>query len=145
MIVTDLYNMIVISHKDFIGHFTLAGHSIKILAYANDTVHLSTLTDIRIYKLLLRQYILATKKGPTRLGIKVVKATKYLEVITRDDRKREGKTNKTRAILIINYGREENETCYGRTRTRNAGTAQKVWSCPTHLHQKGEWVSPFSQ
>jgi hypothetical protein len=54
------------------------------------------------------------------------------------------KNNKTRAILTTNYGREENERCYGGTRTKSAKTAQKVWSCPTHLHQKGEWASPFS-
>jgi hypothetical protein len=61
VVVADLYNMAVISHKHFTGHPTLLGHFIKISAYADDmVVHLSTLTDIRIYRLLLKQYALAT-------------------------------------------------------------------------------------
>jgi hypothetical protein len=59
-VVADLYNMAVISHKHFTGHPTLAKHFVKISAYADDTtVHLRTLIDIKIYRLLLRQYCLA--------------------------------------------------------------------------------------
>jgi hypothetical protein len=101
--IADLYNMAVISHKHFRGHQTLPGHFVKISAYANDTaVHLGTLTDVRIYKLLLRQYALATggitnlgksegvlcgkwKANPPNLGIRIVKASKYLGVITGND------------------------------------------------------------
>jgi hypothetical protein len=55
-VVADLYDMAVISHRHFQGHQTLPGHFVKIFAYANDTaVHLGTLTDVKIYKLLLRQ------------------------------------------------------------------------------------------
>jgi hypothetical protein len=89
-VVAALYNMAVISHKRFTGHPTLAGHFVKISAYADNTaVHLSTLTDIRIYRLQLRWYALATggvtnfnkseavlygswRKDPPDLGIKVV-------------------------------------------------------------------------
>jgi hypothetical protein len=103
-VVADLYNMVVISHKHFTGHPTLVGHFVKISAYADDTaVHLRTLTDVKIYRLLLRQYSLATggvtnfnkseavlcgswRRDPPDLGIKVVKATKYLGVITGDDK-----------------------------------------------------------
>jgi hypothetical protein len=73
------------------------------LAYVDDTiVHLGLLTDIKIYKLLLRQYSLAKggitnfhkseavtcrpwKRSLPDLGIKVVKAFKYLGVITGND------------------------------------------------------------
>jgi hypothetical protein len=99
-VVADLYNMAIINHKQFKGHETLPGHFVKISAYADDTaVHLGSLTDINIYKLLLRQYFLATggvtnlykseavlcgpwKKSSPDLGIKVVKASKYLGVVT---------------------------------------------------------------
>ncbi len=60
-VVADLYNMAVISHKSFKGHETLKGNFVKISAYANDTaVHLGSLADIKIYRLLLNQYSLAT-------------------------------------------------------------------------------------
>jgi hypothetical protein len=60
-VVTDLYNRAIINHKHFKEHETLMGHFVKISAYADDTaVHLGLLTDIKIYKLLLRQYSLAT-------------------------------------------------------------------------------------
>jgi hypothetical protein len=55
--------MAIISHRHFRGSQTLPGHFVKISAYAEDTVHLSTLVDIKIYKLLLRQYALATGGG----------------------------------------------------------------------------------
>jgi hypothetical protein len=102
VVVADLYNMAVISHKHYMGHPTLARHFVKISAYADNTaVHLRTLTDVKFYKLLLRQYSLATRgitnfnkleevlcgswrRDPPDLGIKVVKATKYLGVITED-------------------------------------------------------------
>jgi hypothetical protein len=76
---------------------------VKILAYADDiAVHLRSLTDIKIYKLLLRQHSLATggvtnfhkseevtcgpwRRSPPDLGIKVFKASKYLGVITGND------------------------------------------------------------
>jgi hypothetical protein len=60
-VVADLYNRAIINHKHFKGHETLTGHFVKISAYADDTaVHLGSLTDIKIYKLLLIQYSLAT-------------------------------------------------------------------------------------
>jgi hypothetical protein len=98
--VVVLYNMAVISHRYFQGHQTLPSHFVKIFAYTDDTaVHLGTLTDVKIYKLLLRQYALAMggvtnfgksegvlcgkwKVNPPNLGIQVVKASKYLGVIT---------------------------------------------------------------
>jgi hypothetical protein len=53
--------MAIINHKQFKGHETLPGHFVKISAYADDMAeHLGSLTDIKIYKLLLRQYSLAT-------------------------------------------------------------------------------------
>jgi hypothetical protein len=56
-----LNNMAIINHKQFKGHETLPGQFVKISAYADDmAVHLRSLTDIKIYKLLLRQYSLAT-------------------------------------------------------------------------------------
>jgi hypothetical protein len=103
MIVADLYNMAVISYKYFMGHPTLARQFVKISAYAADiAVYLRTLTDIKIYKLLLRQYSLAIggvtnfnrsevvlcgswSRDPLDLGIKVIKATKYLRVNTEDN------------------------------------------------------------
>lgn len=102
-VVADLYNMAVISHPQFRGHSTAGGIFTKISAYADDTaVHLSTLADIKIYRLLLRQYSLATggitnfkkseavllgrwRTNPPDLGIRTVKATKYLGVIVGND------------------------------------------------------------
>jgi len=100
-VVADLYNMAVISHKSFKGHETLKGNFVKISAYADDTaVHLGSLADIKIYRLLLNQYSLATggvtnfnkseavlcgswrHTPPTGLGINVAKSSKYLGVIT---------------------------------------------------------------
>jgi hypothetical protein len=53
--------MAVINHKYFKGHKTLPGQFVKISAYANDTaVHLEAMVDIKIYHLLLCQYLLAT-------------------------------------------------------------------------------------
>jgi hypothetical protein len=84
-------------YKHFKGHKTLTGHFVKILAYTdNTTVHLGSLTDIKIYKLLLRQYSFAMggvanfhksetvtcgpwKKYPQDLGIRVVKLPSTLE------------------------------------------------------------------
>jgi hypothetical protein len=60
-IVADLYNMAIINHKCFKGHETLPGQFVKISAYADDTtVPLGALADIKIYCLLLHQYLLAT-------------------------------------------------------------------------------------
>jgi hypothetical protein len=54
------YNMAIINHKHFKGHKTLTGHFVKILAYTDDiAVNLRSLTDIKIYKLFLRQYSFA--------------------------------------------------------------------------------------
>jgi hypothetical protein len=93
----------LLSAIDFQGYQTFPGHFVKIFAYADDTaVHLGTLTDVKIYKLLLRQYALATggvtnfgksegvlcgkwKVNLPNLGIRVVKASKYLGVITGND------------------------------------------------------------
>jgi hypothetical protein len=62
-VVADLYNMAVINHRTFKGHETLPGNFIKILAYANNTaVHLGLLANVKIYRLLLQQYSLATSR-----------------------------------------------------------------------------------
>jgi hypothetical protein len=59
-VVMDLYNRAIINHKYLKGHETLTGYFVKISAYTDDTaVHLGLLTDIKIYKLFLRQYSLA--------------------------------------------------------------------------------------
>lgn len=99
-VIADLYNMAIISHKHFKGHETVQGHFVKISAYADDTaVHVASLTDIKIYKLLLRQYSLATggvtnfnkseavplgtwRAEPPDMGVKIAKSSKYLGVIT---------------------------------------------------------------
>jgi hypothetical protein len=78
----------------------LPGQFIKISAYADDTaVHLGALADIKISRLLLRQYSLATggvtnfhksegvlcgtwRTSEPDLGINNVKGSKYLGVIT---------------------------------------------------------------
>jgi hypothetical protein len=70
-----------------------------------------------------------------------LKRHSFLKALTRERKK----NNKTRVILTTNYGREENERCYGGTRTKSAGIAQKVWSCPTHLHQKGGHLPSLSE
>jgi hypothetical protein len=93
-------NMAVINHKCFKGHKTLLGQFVKISAYANDTtVHLGALADIKIYCLLLCQYLLATggvtnfhksegvlcgtwRTSKPDLGINNVKRSKSLGVIT---------------------------------------------------------------
>ena len=95
--------MAIIAHKHFKGQETLQGHFVKISAYADDTaVHLGTLTDVKIYRLLLWQYSLATggitnfnkseavlcgkwRDSPPNLGIRIVKASKYMGVITGND------------------------------------------------------------
>jgi hypothetical protein len=95
--------MAIISHKHFRGHQTLTGHFVKISAYADDTaVHLGSLADINIYRALLRQYSLATggitnfsksevvlcgkwRSDPPQIGIRTVKASKYLGIITGAD------------------------------------------------------------
>jgi hypothetical protein len=99
-VVADLYNMAVINHKCFKGHETLPGQFVKILAYANDiAVHLGAMVDIKIYRLLLCQYSLATggvtnfnksegvlystwRLSKPNLGISTALASKYLGVIT---------------------------------------------------------------
>jgi hypothetical protein len=40
--------------------------------------------------------------------------------------KKKKKITRRREILTTNYGGEKNKRCYGGTRTRSAGTAQKV-------------------
>jgi hypothetical protein len=100
MVVADLYNMAIINHKQFKRHETLPGHFVKISAYIDDTaVYLRSLTDIKIYTLLFRQYSLAIrgvtnfykseaelcrpwKKSFPDLSINVIKASKYLGVVT---------------------------------------------------------------
>ena len=68
-VVADLYNMAIIAHKHFKGQETLQGYFVKISAYADDTaVHLGTLTDVKIYCLLLRQYSLAIRGSPTSIS-----------------------------------------------------------------------------
>jgi hypothetical protein len=102
-VVADLYNRAIINHKYFKGYKTLTEHFVKFLVYADDTtVHLGSLTDIKIYKLLLRQYSLAMggitnfhkseavtcrpwRRSPPDLSIRVVKASEYLGVITGND------------------------------------------------------------
>ena len=103
-VVADLFNMSIISNPDFIGHCTDENTSSKISAFADDTaVHLGSLGDIAIYRKTLMDYSAATG-GITNLakseavllgnwrqlkpdvGVRTVKASKYLGVITGDDK-----------------------------------------------------------
>ena len=96
--------MSVICNPDFTGHITGEDTASKISAFADDTaVHVGTLGDIVIYKETLLDYSLATG-GITNLakseavllgswrqlkpdvGVRTVTASKYLGVITGDDK-----------------------------------------------------------
>ena len=117
-VVADLYNMAIIRHPQFKGLETTKGMFTKISAYADDTaVHLGAHNDIKIYKCLLRQYALATggitnfnkseavplgkwKLNTPNLGVRTVKACKYLGIITGDDPKLVEKTRLEREAKV---------------------------------------------
>ena len=103
-VVADLFNMSIISHPAFKGHVIDEDTSSKISAFADDTaVHVGCLEDIVIYKMTLADYSAATG-GITNLtkseavllgswrslkpdvGVRTVTASKYLGVITGDDK-----------------------------------------------------------
>ena len=103
-VVADLFNMSIINNPDFKGHFIDEDISSKISAFADDTaVHIGSLGDIIIYRKTLIDYSAATGGitnlakseavllGSWRLlkpdvGVRTVTASKYLGVITGNDK-----------------------------------------------------------
>ena len=98
-VVADLYNMAVITDKEFTGHHTRGNSRVKISAYADDTaVHIANLKDLERYKKHLYDYSLASggvtnfnksegvllgawKHLRINLGITARKTVKYLGIL----------------------------------------------------------------